>query len=364
MRLFEYTTIVDTVSLHQRPSIDVAGPDEHPPSPPSTSPSPRPIYGRIWHIPFFFCCTFSSYGTIHLIYLFCIHGEPDSVTSILAPVGVSHVMAPPYEFRGNNNNPNRDGRRIRPHNNNRQDGPRHEFTFRFGRPTSERPLLTRRRETTPELLTGGKKDGDALPSLKFASLDNLTDTDEAEMDVSDSGEGEEDGLERPARKKRIVEEETKPDLSATPPAPKWSNPDPYTVLPPPDETTGKKTDVVKLIRKARLAAAASADQDDMVKTNEDFISFDMDDDEIPSESLRPPENAPTGPRSDRIAADPSMGGSRKRTHDDEIKGYSRKKGKSMFEADGAILDRWAPRPEANNTPWLSLMVPTLHVGSR
>ncbi|KAL1968535.1 hypothetical protein VTN77DRAFT_1745 [Rasamsonia byssochlamydoides] len=253
-------------------------------------------------------------------------------------------MPPPaYQFRGQQNQDKR-------------SRPSHEFTFRFPRPTtSERPLLTTKRETTPELL-GAPKDGAQKAPLKFAPLDELTDSDEAEMDVS--SDDDEDGS-RPPRKKRAVEADT----AKAPPAPKWSNPDPYTVLPPPDETQTKKTDVVKLIRKARLAAAAPpVTRTDAVTTNEDFISFDFDDDLDGPKEPEPPENAPKGPKNARDVAS----GKRKRTHDDEIKGYSKKTSPfaGKFRSDGGILDQWKAHPSENGTPWLELMEPTLHVGTR
>jgi non-canonical poly(A) RNA polymerase PAPD5/7 len=190
--------------------------------------------------------------------------------------------------------------------------------------------------------------------LKFAHLDELTDSDEAEMDVSDS-----DSDNRPPRKKRAVEPAAAPVIQA----PKWSNPDPYTVLPPPDETQAKRPDVVKLIRKARLAATASAAQTDAVTTNEDFISFDVDDlGDI--YDAQPPENAPKGPKSDRLGEGAA---GKKRTHDDEIKGFSRKSGKPFggkFQNNGDIVSQWTTRPSDNGTPWLELMEPTLHLGTR
>lgn len=200
----------------------------------------------------------------------------------------------------------------------------------------------------------GQKEGESKAPLKFAPLAELTDSDEAEMDVSSD---DEDGS-RPPRKKRAVETET----ASARPAPKWSNPDPYTVLPPPDETQSKRPDVVKLIRKARVAAAAPVTQTDAVTSNEDFISFDMDGLEEAEEEREPPPNAPKGPKNADVAS-----GKRKRTYDDEIKGYSKKSGKpfgAKFRSDGGILDQWRTSPSEKGTPWLELMEPTLHIGTR
>lgn len=235
---------------------------------------------------------------------------------------------PPYQFRGADKGRN-DDKRPRPE---------HKFTFRF-RPTSERPLLAQEREKTPEFLGSAE---DAAP--KFAHLDELelTDTDEADMDVSDSenGSGEDGDESRPRKKQK----------SATPAAsepPKWSNPDPYTVLPPPDESRTKRPDFVKLIRKARLATAKTTKTDE-VTTNEDFISLDFNE-----EDYQPPENAPTGPKANR-----------KRTHDDELKGFSIRTGRSTGHINGEIVSQWRAGPEDDPAPWLKLMEPTLHVGTR
>ncbi|KAL2864641.1 putative topoisomerase family protein TRF4 [Aspergillus lucknowensis] len=258
-------------------------------------------------------------------------------------------MPPPaYEFRGNN-------QRL-------SQQPRHEFTFRYPRAgTSERPLLRTRREVTPELLVG-QDTGDSRPAMKFARIENLSDSEEAEMDVSSD---EDDELH--PRKKSALESNTAP--SAAPaaqaaPTPKWSNPDPYTALPPPDESQNKRLDVVKLIRKARLAASVTQpEQTDAVVSNEDFISLAglVDEDE----EDKAPGNAPTGPRRHLYGKDPALG-NRKRTHDDEIKGPAKLHGKlgSRFSRDGSILDEWKLRQSESGTPWLNLMQPTLSLGTR
>ncbi|KAL4808470.1 hypothetical protein BDV18DRAFT_100276 [Aspergillus unguis] len=256
-------------------------------------------------------------------------------------------MPPPaYEFRGGRDRPSR---------------PQHEFTFRYQRPgTSERPLLRSRREPTPELLVG--PDADAKPAMKFARVENLSDSEEAEMDVSSDDEEESQ-----PRKKRALESTVSTANSAEAPvemqsAPKWSNPDPYTALPPPDETTGKKVDVVKLIRKARLAASEQTAKPDAVVQNEDFISLAGLVDE--NETSNAPENAPKGPRR-QLEGDPALG-NRKRTYDDEIKGPAKFGGKpvSRYTKDGSIIDEWKLRPSETGTPWLNLMPPTLLLGSR
>lgn len=62
-----------------------------------------------------------------------------------------------------------------------------------------------------------------------------------------------------------------------PEVPKWSNPDPYSVLPPTENTGAPKKDIVAQIRKAKNDVKAS--QDTSQSANQDFISFNFDDDD-------------------------------------------------------------------------------------
>ncbi|KAK2788577.1 hypothetical protein FQN53_003428 [Emmonsiellopsis sp. PD_33] len=254
-------------------------------------------------------------------------------------------MPPAFEFRGN-----RQGGRPRQ---------QPEFTFRSRFPkTSSRPLLLMaERETTPEFL--GASPNDEQKQRKFLALEDITDSDEAEMDVSSADEGS----SQPPRKKQAIESDAGPVANI----PKWSNPDPYTVLPPPDESQAKKRDVVKLIRKARVQSAQQPkpEANNAVVSNEDFISFGTEELEMDM----PPENAPRGPRnSNNQHGDPALG-SRKRTHDDEITGPSRRpqrlgKLEKRFNSDGSILDHWLAFPNQDSTPWIdSSAPPTLHLGS-
>ena len=215
--------------------------------------------------------------------------------------------------------------------------------------------MTFQRQPTPELLLPTDSQ-DEPQTQKFASVANLSDSDEAEMDLS-SDDGHD--AARP-RKKRAVELDTS---SVPAPVPKWSNPDPYTVLPPPDESQSKRVDVVKLIRKARVASSTLQPvRVDAVSGNEDFISFGSIEEDDDSNA---PDNAPREPKSFLQERDSAFG-SRKRTYDDELKGFSKKTGKplSKFNTDGSIIDEWKVRPHETGTPWLSLMEPTMHFGTR
>jgi non-canonical poly(A) RNA polymerase PAPD5/7 len=214
--------------------------------------------------------------------------------------------------------------------------------------------LSSKRESTPERLQG---ETETKSELKFAALSTLSDSEEAEMEMSDDS-----NTERP-RKKRALGLDGLQDVVPAPPVPKWSNPDPYTALPPPAETTNKRVDVVKLIRKARLDTAPKTDEMDAVKQNSDFISLGMDfEPEVPQSNA--PDNAPKGPKAQEVL-DPAIT-SRKRTRDDEIKGYSRKTGKpaSRFNHDGSVIDQWKPLSPETGTPWFEGTPAALHIGTQ
>ena len=194
------------------------------------------------------------------------------------------AQAAMYHFRANqntgpqNNGPRRD--RFR-------DAPR-SFDFRVPRPKLfERPLLTNKNNASEELTFRSNHVQD-----KFREVDNLSDTDEEQMDLS-----EEEDDDQPSKRIRL-----EPNTSAVNAAHRWSNPDPYTSLPPVDDSNRKHKDVVKLIRKARIDNAASHRAP---PTNgDDFISFDLNDEKDDNANLdvgyhsQAPPDAPTGPRAD------------------------------------------------------------------
>ncbi|KAI2628192.1 hypothetical protein GGS21DRAFT_528210 [Xylaria nigripes] len=137
---------------------------------------------------------------------------------------------------------------------------------------AHRPLLSTRFDGQPELMLG-----DTTVRATYRDVDELSDSDEVDMDISDNGDSDSNGNipDRPAKRARTTDS----DKTATT-VPKWSNPDPYTALPPP-ETTRKK-DVVQLIRKARVQAEAK--QTIAPAEAADFISCDFTDDEAPSQA--------------------------------------------------------------------------------
>ncbi|VUC29811.1 unnamed protein product [Clonostachys rosea] len=301
------------------------------------------------------------------------------------PAGVAELPPPSFDsHRRDNRGPRRDGRDGR-------DGRGGRGRGRGGRRwvpphLSERALLSNSIHNLPE---ESLIDNDA--AAKFRNLDDLTDEDEEQgMDISSDSEADDldddPESQEPAKKRVKTHAATNGDVPNS--APKWSNPDPYTALPCPDETLGKKKDVVALIRKARNEAAqnSSAPQD-----VEDFIAFDSSSDEgeaegedeppppppprvspppppprqtdfkvkgsslpAPPSSLPPP---PTGPKSQRpnvynVDSRNDLG-SRKRTADDEIKppDYGQLKKANMRPANGAIVEDWAIVKNEPPCPW-------------
>lgn len=139
-------------------------------------------------------------------------------------------------------------------------------------------------------------DEDKGPAYRYRPIEEMSDSDEAEMSVSDNESGDE---AKPPAKKQARTETKAADGDSVP---RWSNPDPYTALPPPDDSQKKKKDVVKLIRKARVTGTENTTKPDA--TIGDFISFDFDDDDSADGQYTAVDDrgngvpgAPTGPRS-------------------------------------------------------------------
>ena len=142
---------------------------------------------------------------------------------------------------------------------------------------SNRPLLTQhhhRDDESTEVL------GFAEGAAKYLNVEDVDTSDGEVMDQSDSDRelgvilngsfdrsADNRSEEPPAKRQNLGDGNSKP---------KWSNPDPYSVLPPIDESVGKRKDPVEEIRKYRKAGedgtSATVNQ---VAANDDFISFDM-----------------------------------------------------------------------------------------
>ncbi|KAI8965103.1 hypothetical protein F5Y11DRAFT_313875 [Daldinia sp. FL1419] len=281
---------------------------------------------------------------------------------------------------------NDDRRRHQPYRDprNRTQGRQHG-SYRPPQIPATRLLLLKKHDDNPELMLG-----DTSGRATYRDVDDLSDSDEAEMDISDNSDS--DAVEPAAKRMRTTE------TAAAKPEdiPRWSNPDPYTALPPPDESTRKKRDMVQLIRKARVEAEAKKPA--APAEGLDFISCDFSDDEGEGKGKDEASNrravaptfAPTFPaahpkskvtdeirigltgpspaHSDTQGTDNNSNtqgtsnnpidltastsfGSRKRTFDDTIKlPHSTVKVSMKFTGSGNILPAWQPRDD-NPCPW-------------
>ena len=241
--------------------------------------------------------------------------------------------------RGRDDRPDRQSRTYRrPGRRHQEFGPR-----RIAPGAHERPLMFTAREKTPERLSGMDHNG----AEKFLGLADLSESEEA-MDL-ETGSSDED-LEISKGMKTVD-------------PPKWSNPDPYTVLPPmADEARAKKRDVVKLIRKARINATKPDVVEDSVAVNDDFISLSFGDDSDET-------SIPTGPKAligkiapSALAAPPlngTNGASNKRKRDaaDDVDDplppphLMKRVRKSNLQSKGDVLDEWKGTKAFDRLPW-------------
>lgn len=234
---------------------------------------------------------------------------------------------------------------------------------------AERELLKTDHNSTSEVAFFNTSGG-----VTYRPLDQLSDSDEAEMEISGD---EAEASEEPSHKRaRLAADQSASDNNT----PKWSNPDPYTALPPETASQVKKKDVVQMIRKARVQAQEA--RTSLPSDAADFISFDMDDtdaseasdDEEEEEEEPAAPTAPTvAPRTQpdlRLPPKPqpvkrpelilsestsSALGTRKRTHDDEIKmPHTRLKKATKKPAEGGISQEWLPARGLDSTPWMKV----------
>ncbi|KAI0870868.1 hypothetical protein GGS24DRAFT_473842 [Hypoxylon argillaceum] len=189
-----------------------------------------------------------------------------------APPGIGSYRRPSnmrHDDRGANNHTSRYDETRRPGRDQRPYPPRRSGPYqrREKEKAADRLLLSKRFDDQSELMLGN-----TAVRATYRDVDELSDSDEVDMDISDNGDSDSNAVERPAKRARTDASE----------APKWSNPDPYTALPPP-ETTRKK-DVVQLIRKARVEAEAA--KPSVPTEAADFISCDFSDEESSSQVRR------------------------------------------------------------------------------
>ncbi|KAK7737155.1 hypothetical protein SLS63_002946 [Diaporthe eres] len=238
---------------------------------------------------------------------------------------------------------------------------------------------------------------DAQNGVTYRALDQLSDSDEADMDISDD---ENDSAQPTAKRARTAGNSTSADE-----APKWSNPDPYTALPPEQDPDKKKKDVVQLIRKARVEPAKNT-RTSLLADDEDFIRCDSgseddgDEEEFidPLTYSRQRSNNQAAPQSTaamtaaqatssasskalatstankarkRVDFDMDLPrssdlGSRKRTHDDVLKlpAHSQLKAAPKRPSGGSIVSEWRVKKGENHSPWITSPSSTTQVNVR
>ncbi|KAJ0109802.1 topoisomerase TRF4 [Diaporthe amygdali] len=243
---------------------------------------------------------------------------------------------------------------------------------------------------------------DTQNGVTYRTFDQLSDSDEADMDISDD---ENESAQPSAKRARTAANSTADE------APKWSNPDPYTALPPEQDPDKKKKDVVQLIRKARVEPAKStrtslpADDEDFIRC-ESGSEDEQDEEEFidpltynrerssargipgttaprPAASLPAVSIATSGP-SKAASAAPTANkaikrvdfemdlpkstdlGSRKRTHDDVLKlpAHAQLKAAPKRPSGGSIVSEWRLKKGENNSPWVTVPDSTAQVNVR
>ena len=327
----------------------------------------------------------------------------------------------------------RDGAVSRPGRNAREEYRRQSNRSSRGRgnyrhrATADRPLLNFQRGNTPEQLMGMNDHQEV--EKRFLDIDDMSDSAEEAMEESDQDEYQpplEVAIPTNGSQARLPSSTGEATMGGTHEAaahgptkaaiaerlsiPKWSNPEYYTALPPPDESQRKKRDVVKLIRKARVAVGRNTTSANQVVANDDFISFDMgenhsdsdadvaDTAEMPRSNGLGVPGAPVGPRSvgsyrptlslghapgtngevlsaEKLGPPPSNAiinkpnlaqsaienptGSLKRKRGENavapepLRRPKRKKGTAPF-SNGYVLEEWAPGDGVNAVPWVSI----------
>lgn len=296
--------------------------------------------------------------------------------------------------------------------------------------TAERPLLRARQGDATEKMFGLADEMNG--TLRFLPANDMSDSEEEDMQESGSDLDESggvslnksgpdtpldsvpgDSIEPPAKRRALGLSKSALDSKAN--IPRWSNPDPYTSLPPINDEQRKKKDVVKIIRKARVVAEKLAVPQSQVAANDDFISFGFEEESsstdgdarsrrsprrevehgghgapgapsgprrlhhlndvqgqdlrsapgsqvvsISAESMGPPPGldsltkvVPGAARSDLDLVQDSALGNRKRNHDDEIKGARRPPRNRKKQHEGSLTEVWVPTPDTDSTPWLN-----------
>lgn len=134
-------------------------------------------------------------------------------------------------------------------------------------PSSRNILYETGRASTPEQLEGMNVDG----QVRFNALASSSEESDDDPKGPHSSSEEEGEIRRKRFKVDTGPPAPKPDM------PKWSNPDPYSALPPTETIGAPKKDIVQVIRKAKNDAVPRQDMTQAAQ-NADFISFTLDDD--------------------------------------------------------------------------------------
>lgn len=226
----------------------------------------------------------------------------------------------------------------------------------------ERALLTVQDRGSPER-TLGVADG----SNKFMNVDDILEHEEEEetKDAENASADVENGVHKAARTTNA-----RADGDSVP---KWSNPEIYSALPPPEELRpGKKIDFVQLIRKAKNEAAERANGTNAVAANDDFISFGDDDgsargndmqdldDEEPKTNKRPQNGGfVQGPMNDLDYVDSiaGSGSQNKRSHQaddlhEQPQQSKAKRKRGEIENVRGIVQEWMGTARCDTAPWL------------
>lgn len=204
------------------------------------------------------------------------------------------------------------------------------------------------------------------------NVDDIPDEDEEEAGSEHADDSTETGVHKAAR--------TGNERADGDSIPKWSNPEMYTALPPPEELRpGKKIDFVQLIRKAKNEAAEKSDATNAVVANDDFISFGDDDatadDDLTADDLaeqrlfeegmnnkRPNNGGYTQGSLNDLDYSESAANPRRQSYQTadipghEILPVNQGKGKGKRSAPGTaavnIVDEWLPTSRCDTAPWL------------
>lgn len=293
------------------------------------------------------------------------------------------------------------------------------FRGRYGGPSQPRRIWKPFKPAERAILQNTINDkptedfADSENGVVYRAFDQLSDSDEAEMDMSDS---ETESAEPTTKRARTTNQAASGDS-----VPQWSNPDPYTALPPTEDSDKKKKDMVQLIRKARVQPAQGprnslpADDEDFIRCDSESEGDDENDDEVFIDPLTykrerdagQKESAPakvlpsitqaaratlpskpefsqfgTTARTASVQVAPDVAhppaapsrkraadvidltnssdlGSRKRTHDDVLKlpAHAKLKPAPKQPVGGKIVSEWKAKPNENPCPWIR--APTL-----